>query len=254
MRLEYSLDEGIATRAAIGLIVLQADETFEPEALPLLLQEGVAVYTSRIPSAPEVTPETLARMKAEMPRAASLLPAERALDVVAYCCTSGATVIGPEQVARSVQLHHPHAVVTNPLTALIAACRHLGITKLGLVTPYVPSVSSALRDQLEDNGISIVSFGSFEQEEETAVARIDAQSVKQAICQIGAAPEVEAVFASCTNLRTFSIIEPCEEILDKPVLSSNLVLAWHILAGAGLESSRETTARLFASPVACPTG
>jgi len=40
--------------------------------------------------------------------------------------------------------------------------------------------------------------------------------------------EVDAIFLSCTNLRTLDVIAPIEERIGKPVLSSNLVLSWHM--------------------------
>ncbi|WP_417670194.1 Asp/Glu racemase [Roseibium sp.] len=245
MRLSFQCDNGCAGKAAIGLIILQADETLEQEVTPLLCGEGIAVYHSRLPSAQDVTPETLNSMRAELPRAASLLPSARTMDVVAYCCTSGATVIGPEGVNEAVQQYHPDAIVTDPMTAVVAACRHLGVKRLGLVTPYVPEVSSAVREKLREHNITTTAFGSFEQQTEEIVARIDASSVKDAICKVGASEEVEAVFASCTNLRTFKVIAECETELAKPVISSNQALAWHILRCAGLETKTPGPGKLF---------
>jgi maleate isomerase len=44
---------------------------------------------------------------------------------------------------------------------------------------------------------------------------------------------VDGLFLSCTNLRTLDVIAPLEEKLKMPVLSSNLVLAWHLSQIAG---------------------
>ena len=43
----------------------------------------------------------------------------------------------------------------------------------------------------------------------------------------------DAVFLSCTNLRTLNVIPEIEARIGKPVLSSNQVLAWHLLRLAG---------------------
>ena len=65
MRLRFETDEGWGARATLGLIVLQADETIEPELRAYTARNGVVLYHSRIPSGLDVTPESLAQMEAE---------------------------------------------------------------------------------------------------------------------------------------------------------------------------------------------
>lgn len=234
MATRFETDEGAAAKAAIGLIVLATDETMEPEIASLMPKgDGVALYHTRIPSAPTVTPETLRAMEAEMPATAALLP-DREFDVIGYGCTSGATLIGPERVAELVSGAKPTRAVTDPLTSTIAACRALGVRRIGFLTPYVAEVSAAMRAALEDAGLEIAGFASFEEAEEQVVARISERSTAEAICGLGAADDVDAVFASCTNLRAFDVIAECETRIGKPVISSNLALGWSLLSHAGV--------------------
>ena len=44
------------------------------------------------------------------------------------------------------------------------------------------------------------------------------------------------MFLSCTNLRAFKIIEAAEAEAGVPVLSSNLVFAWHLARLSGLQA------------------
>lgn len=245
MKMPFETDQGASAHAAIGLIVLQSDETIENEIRPLFTHDGLALYHSRIPSSPEVTNETLAEMKEELPRAAYLLPTARPLDVIAYACTSGATIIGPDNIAAAIHSHHPEAKVTNPITAVMAALTHLGIRKIGLLTPYVAEVSVAMQEMLQQNGFEITAFGSYEQSEEAVVARISTKSTYDAICQLAQNDEVEAVFASCTNLRSFDIIEKAEKATGKPVITSNQALAWHMLRLAGVREGPKGPGVLF---------
>jgi maleate isomerase len=247
MKLPFETDGGESAIAALGIIVLQSDETLEAEFRSIFNVEGIALYHSRIPSSAEVTTSTLKQMERELPQAASLLPTARPLNVVGYGCTSGATVIGADNVASSIRTKHPDAKVTDPITAVMAACRHLGVSQIGLVTPYIASVSAAMRELLEENQLSIAGFGSFEQVEEAVVARIAPQSVLEAICEVGQAHNVEAVFASCTNLRSFGIIEEAEAAIGKPVISSNQALAWHMAELAGLAGQISGPGQLFRS-------
>ena len=235
----------IGHRATLGLIVLQSDETIEPEFRRMVDAPGTALYTTRIPSDAEVTAETLARMEADLPRAASLLPPSLDFDVIGYGCTSGATVIGPDKVAGLVRSARTTHAVTDPLTALTAAAQALGVTRLAFISPYVAEVSAALREALIARGLSIPRFASFEIAEEARVARISPASVADAAREIGAADEAEAVFLSCTNLRTLDVIGEVEAALGKPVLSSNLVLAWHMRRLAGIREPVAAMGRLM---------
>lgn len=231
-RRQFETDGGFGA-AAVGLIVLATDETMEPELAPLFARAGTTLYHARIPSDPEVTPETLARMEAALPATAALFPAAARFRAIGYGCTSGATVIGPDRVESLVQGVVGDVPVTNPLSAVIAACAALGVNRLGMLTPYVPSVSAALRDRLADAGIGIAGFASFEEGEEQVVARIAEGSTASALGAL-AAQGCDALFASCTNLRTFGVVDAVEQETGLPVLSSNSALAWHLGQLAGV--------------------
>lgn len=238
MRLAYEIDGAAPRRGALGLVILQVDETIEAD-FRRLLPDGLSLYHSRIASAPEVTAATLSRMAATLTGAAALLPAHAGLGAIGYACTSGATVLGEAEVARLVGAAHPGVPVSNPLTALKAACRSLGISRLGLVSPYEPAVSQALRDALVDAGIAVSAFGSFDQKEERLVARIATASILDAILAVGG-QGCDAVFAACTNLRAVAVLAEAERRLGKPVLASNQVMAWHMLRLAGVAAPLAT--------------
>jgi len=234
MSFAYTLTGPIGGRATLGLIALQADETIEHDFRRLLPVDDVALYVSRVPSGLEVTGDTLAAMSQDLPSAAALFPRSVAFDVVGYGCTSGTSVIGTGRVAALVHHGCKTRQVTEPLSALVAACGHLGVSKLAFLSPYIASVSSSLRDALADAGIECPKFGSFDEAEEARVARIDPQSIAAAAIELGGAQDAEAVFLSCTNLRTLDVLSQIEAELGKPVLSSNQVLAWDIARRAGI--------------------
>jgi len=246
MPLAFETDENATARAALGVIVLETDETIETEFRSVFNRDGIALYHTRIPNSNDVTLATLQAMAEEMPRSASLLPKARALDVVAYACTSGATAIGPDKVGELIATHHPKAKSTNPISAVIAACRHLGLRRIGLLTPYMPAVSQKMQDLLSESGFETTAFGSFEQEDDRVVARISPQSILDGACEVGAGSDVDGVFAACTNLRCFSVIDEVERRLGKPMVTSNQALAWHMLTLAGLPTAGMGPGRLFA--------
>lgn len=220
----------------VGLIVLQTDETIERDMRRLLGDSPL--YVTRVPSGLQVTADTLQQMANEITGAATLLPQAQKFGVIGYGCTSGTAQIGQDQIATLVQAGARTQRVTEPVSALIAACRHLGIKRLAFLSPYIADVSNNLRDVLGEAGVKTPVFGSFAEAEEAKVVRIDATSIIEAARDLCADADVDGLFLSCTNLRTLDVIKPLEDILEMPVLSSNLVLAWHIsqLAGVGISS------------------
>ncbi len=230
----YTLEGPIGTRATLAMIVLQTDETLEHDLRRSFTAPDISLYVSRVPSGADVTTDTLAQMSAALPAAARLLPPELKYDVVGYGCTSGTAVIGAERIAEQVRAGCTAAQVTDPLTALTALCGHRGIRNLAFLSPYIETVSRTLRDALAAKGITSPVFGSFNEAEETKVAKISRTSLYEAAMTLGAAPEAEAVFLSCTNLRTLDVIPKVEADLGKPVFSSNQALIWHMRRLAGL--------------------
>jgi maleate isomerase len=58
-------------------------------------------------------------------------------------------------------------------------------------------------------------------------------------------PASEAIFISCTGLRTAAIVEAIEKELGKPVVTSNQALAWEALRVAGVAEALPGRGRLF---------
>lgn len=242
MQVPYRLDTQRPKQ--VGLIVLQSDETLERD-MRVLLPAATEFLVSRVPSGAEVTTESLAAMEAYLTGAASLLPRGAKIDVVGYGCTSATAQIGAQRVAQLVQAGVTTPTVTNPVTALIAACRHLGITRIALISPYIAQVSDRLQVVLAQAGIQVTAFASFNEPIEEKVVRINTQSITDAAVEIAHIDTCDAVFLSCTNLRTLDAIPLIEARIGKPVLSSNQVLAWHLIQVADLGTTSARAGMLF---------
>ncbi|MBZ0123937.1 MAG: aspartate/glutamate racemase family protein [Roseovarius sp.] len=219
--MNYELDEGAGAGLRLGLIVLSTDETLEAEARALLAP-GCACATGWPPD----------------------------LAAVGYGCTSGATVIGPERVAGLIGVAHPGVPVTDPMSAVVAALNALGAARIALVSPYVASVTGPMRAHMAENGIEVVRAVSFEQREDRIVGRIAEASTLAAILAAAAGGGIDAVFASCTNLRTLGILDEAENRLGVPVVSSNAALMWHLARIAGRAQAVRGPGRLFATRAA----
>ena len=229
-RLPFEITEDRDEQPAVGLVVLQSDETLEHE-LRHWLPADVRLFHSRIPNSTLINHDTLQDMKRLLPETVTLLPPTTRFRVIAYGCTSAATVIGEEAVTALVQAVFPGVAVTNPLSAIKARLASLDARRIALLTPYVPEVSHAMVASLNDAGRQVVTVGSFHEEHDDRVARIAQHSIRQAlqtlVSEYSGEP-LDAIVASCTNLRTRELIDDATVQLGLPVISSNSALAWHI--------------------------
>jgi maleate isomerase len=247
MKLDFDTDDGIGTRETLGVIVLETDETLEPEFARMMDIDGVALYHSRIPMVSDISPETLSRMERDLPASARLLPPSLDFDVIGYGCTSASTVIGSENVARAVQSVFPNARVTDPLAAIIAAGQSLGAKRLGFITPYVPTVSLRMRQALEQAGYEVAGFGSFEEGDDRVVARITERAIIAAAERVAGDASCDTIVIACTNLRCLRIIPEIEARTGVAVISSNQALAWHMLRLSGITEPMPAFGRLFST-------
>lgn len=219
-------------RPKIGLIVLQADETIEAD-MRRMLPAGADLLVSRVPSGTDVTTDSLQQMATVLTDAARLFPQDAAFDVIGYGCTSGTAQIGVDRIASLILSGAKAQTVTEPVSALIAACKALGLARIGIISPYIAEVSEGLRAVLAKNGITVAALASFEEPEEKNVARIAPDSIAEAATAFCQQHTVDALFLSCTNLRTLDLIDALEAQTGIPILSSNQVLAWHIVTQIG---------------------
>lgn len=244
----FELDEGVGTRANLGLLVLRTDQTIEDEFRFVLPDQGIALYEARLFSEVEITPPNLRKMYDEIPKTVGLLPDVR-FDVIGFACTSGSLVIGEDTIERRVRESMPAVKVTNPVTAARAAFAALGVKRIALLTPYLTNINHSLRASLIERGMDIPVMGSFNEADDNRVARIRPQSIEKAILDVGASADCDAVFVSCTSMRVARIVEQVERKLGKPVTSSNHALAWHMLRLSGVDDLLEGLGELFRKPL-----
>ncbi len=246
--LPFVVDEGVAARARIGLVVLASDHTVEHEFRQVVNIPGVAIYQSRIPNSPTINPENLKAMEPHITDRTDVILPGVPLDVVAYGCTSASMIIGEQRVFDLIHAARPEAQATTPITAAFAAFRAMGCKRLGVLTPYPDEVNHFIRDYIESSGFEVPVFGSFNQDNDNTVACISADSMRDAVLEIGGHDNVDGVFVSCTSLRLAHCVTDIEKTLGKPVTSSNHALIWHSLRLAGINDTIDGYGQLFQLP------
>ena len=250
-RLPFELDDGIAKRAKIGLIVLATDHTIEHEWRTIFHHlDGVALYQSRILNDDLVTAQSLRAMQSRITACAQLFTPGTPVDVVAYGCTSASIAIGEETVFEHIHAAQPAAHCTTPITAAFAAFKAFNANRIGVLTPYSAEVNKIVAKYIADRGVEVAVFGSFNEDRDSNVSRITPASIEKGVREIIKHASVDAVFVSCTSVR---LVEACKELeasLGIPLTSSNHAMAWHALRLAGVDDRLTRFGSLFELPLA----
>jgi maleate isomerase len=246
--LPSELDGGLASRAAIGLVVLATDQTMEHEFRSLIRLPGVAFYESRVFNEAEIRPDTLRAIGPRIaPSVALILPGLK-LDVVAFGCTSATMTLGEEAVFAEIHKSRPGVACTTPVTAARAAFRALGARSIGLLTPYAPEINASLVSDFRARGIDVAASATFDRRDDRDAARISVASIEAGIAELARARGVETIFVSCTSLRVAEAASRFEGLTGVPVTSSNHAMAWHCLRLAGVADPLPASGRLFELP------
>jgi arylmalonate decarboxylase len=230
--------------AKVGLIVPSVNTTTEPE-FAWIAPPGISFHAARV-FMNVTTPEALRAMNREVRRAAELL-ATLSPDVVAYACTAGSFVDGPD--AMRALLVKIHEIVRCPVVAtaaaVIAALRRLDVVRMALATPYPGDVTDCERRFFVASGFDVVSCDYLGR----SGAGVRPTTFDEIIALVRRVdrPEVQAISISCTDLRVLEFVDMLEQELSKPMLTSNQVTLWAILEALGRRDTVPGYGRLLAS-------
>lgn len=210
-------------KPVVGLIALHRDEVIESDMHTLIGRETVLI-TTRIPLPKVGSREDLLNLSTHLSSASALLPVG-SNGVIAFACTSGAALIGATEIRDRVRSGRPDpgiSVVT-PLDGMRAGLHAFNAKRVALVTPYGPTVSTAISGWLDESGFvpgpNLRIPGEY-----THYADIPAEAIAEVA--VKASREADAVLVACTDLRALSIIEDVERTGGTPVITSNQALGW----------------------------
>ena len=219
-------------RWRIGLVALATDHTVERDFARMAPGGEVAVHVNRIENTNPTTVENLRAMQPRLTDAARLILPGEPLDAIAYGCTSASVVIGDAGVRAALQAAKPGVPCVTPPAAACAAFEHLGARRISILTPYTQAVSAPFVEYFEGQGLEVANLACFGLEDDTVMARITPGSIVEAACAV-VRPDAEALFISCTALRSAEVAEEIESRIGRPVVTSNQALFWRSLRAAG---------------------
>ncbi|MES0160336.1 MULTISPECIES: aspartate/glutamate racemase family protein [unclassified Mesorhizobium] len=151
---------------------------------------------------------------------------------IAYACTSVSFARGHagdrsilDRISRGA-----NAPATSTSSALVAACRALGVRKLALGAPYPSDTTALFERYLTEAGLEPLSIRSLGLEE--GIGELESEAIAD-LASAADVPQAEAIVLACTDLKTYSVIAELERALGKPVITANQATVWHACRIAG---------------------
>ncbi|MCG8274611.1 ectoine utilization protein EutA [Aquamicrobium sp. NLF2-7] len=233
----------------VGLVILATDHTTEPDFRRMVASERVGVYVARIAYANPTTPENLRRMQPALTEGASLILPGEPLDAICYSCTSASVVIGDAEIEAAIGTAKPGVPVVTPTMAAMRGLKVLGARRISVLTPYVVETGRPMADYFQRHGFDLASFTCLGFDDDREMARIRPSALVDLAREV-MADDAEALFISCTALRSAGVAAEIEAAIGRPVVTSNQATAWNCLRLCGDAGPRPHWGRLMTLPLA----
>jgi maleate isomerase len=207
----------------IGLLVPSSNTTMEPDFYAMA-PEGVTIHSARMPL-DRVTPESLEAMSAYASSAGGLLAAAD-VGVLVYGCTSGSLLRGVKWEAGLVsKLEEETGIPTlSTAGAVVGGLDALGVSRLGVATPYTDEINRLEQRFLEAHGFEVVSIMGLGLVDNRKIATVTPEEVWRLVRMVAGGSD--SVFVSCTNLPVVSLVQRMESELGVPIVTSNQASMW----------------------------
>lgn len=204
----------------LGLLVPSVNTVAEPEFWRLLPADST-LHAARMRNSTCDVNDSY-RMLDHVARAADELGSAN-VDVVAFACTASSFVAGIEGERRlrdqiSTAANAP-AVTTSG--AVVEQLRSIGAQRVALYTPYPGELNLHETRFLAEHGIETISDHGLGISAAVEIADVTSRMLLDLIATNAPPITADAIFLSCTNLATMSVIGIVERTYDLPVLSSN---------------------------------
>ncbi|ETN43699.1 uncharacterized protein HMPREF1541_02858 [Cyphellophora europaea CBS 101466] len=232
------------TPLKLGILVPSSNTALEPLTTSLLSSHPhITAHFSRFPVTEiSLSPHALAQfslVNGPIIAAARLL-ADAHVDAILWSGTSGGW-LGfnvDENLCKAIQAATGIKATTSTL-ALNRALQKLGVSRLGLVTPYVDGVQEAIVRRYESAGYAVVEshLGISENWRiaEVGEERMERQMREVVVGEDGEEKRVQAVTTFCTNLKAAHMAEKWEAEFGVPVLDTVATVLWDAFRLVGRE-------------------
>lgn len=231
----------------IGQIVPSSNTTMETEIPAMLLKrqevepERFTFHSSRM-RMQKVTKEELAAMDKDSDRCALEL-ADARVDVLGYACLVAIMSMGRgyHRVSqarlheRTVEAGGPAPVITSA-GALVDGLKAIGAKKVSLLAPYMKPLTAMVIDYIEHEGIEVVDSISLEIPDNLEVGRQDPRAPIEITKKLNISGVDAVVASACVQMPSLASIQPIEDRIGLPVISSSVATTYMMLKQLGLKT------------------
>ncbi|TMH04054.1 MAG: Asp/Glu racemase [Betaproteobacteria bacterium] len=231
----------------IGQIVPSSNTTMETE-IPAVLRarEGIeperfTFHSSRM-RMQKVTKEELEAMDRDSDRCAVEL-ADARVDVLGYACLVAIMSMGKgyHRVSearlqqRAADAGGPAPVVTSA-GALVDGLKTIGAKKVSILAPYMKPLTQLVIDYIENEGIEVVDSISLEIPDNLDVGRQDPLAPIEITKKLNIRGVDAVVASACVQMPSLPSIQPIEDRIGLPVVSSSVSTTFMMLKKLGLKT------------------
>ena len=229
----------------IGQIVPSSNTTMETE-IPAILRarelqgtERFTFHSSRM-RMKKVTREELAAMDADSDRCALEL-SDAQVDVLGYACLVAIMSMGPGYHRVSEERLHQRttengfsAPVVTSAGALVDGLHALGARKVSILAPYMKPLTRLVIDYIEHEGIEVVDSISLEIADNLEVGRQNPLAPIEITKRLKVSGVDAVVASACVQMPSLPSIQPIEDRVGLPVISSSVATTYMMLKQLGL--------------------
>ncbi|MBN9478352.1 MAG: hypothetical protein ABS43_07205 [Bordetella sp. SCN 67-23] len=220
--------------AVLGVAVPQANPVVEPE-LAALLPAGFSMLVTRLQGSRTDSRQRLIDYLVNLPASLETYDSAR-LDVLGYACTGSSYLVGADEERRaldaaSARFGYP---IISSAQALRRALDHLGARRVALFAPYPPFLVEASKRYWEAVGLDIADCAtvSLDTSDTRDIYGITTPLVMSSFSRLRW-QDADAIMFTGTGMPTLRALVEVSSMTGKPVLSSNLCLAWAMVREAG---------------------
>lgn len=231
----------------IGTIVPVSNTTNEVE-FNRFRPDGVTVHFTRVPLESDPAADDFRGMLDAAGDAAEGLAAAGA-DVITYGCTSGSMACPADRLIGALEDRSGKPALSTA-GAIIDVLKTLGVTRIAMATPYVEATNEKERAFVERHGVEVTAIrglglgGSLEKIQQ--ISRVPPDEV-YAHARSADTPDADALLICCTDFATADVVQPLEDDLGKPVITSNTASFWAALRRAGVDKKVAGYGRLLSA-------
>ena len=232
----------------IGQIVPSSNTTMETEIPAMLraregiLPERFTFHSSRM-RMKKVVKEELEAMDRDSDRCATELSDAR-VDVLGYACLVAIMSMGKGYHRESETRLHARTVENNAAApvvtsagALVDGLKRMGARKISVICPYMKPLTQLVVDYIQHEGITVHDFTALEIPDNLEVGRHDPERLLEIYKRVDRTGVDAFVASACVQMPSLPSVQPIEDRVGLPVLSSSVATTYMLLKRLGLPTA-----------------